>query len=152
MCSSDLAAFTAVANPLAGVASAAGIISQVYEHAIMPNQARGGAGSATNCAMGYQEFSVGHKHIRAEYLGIIDGYFDMFGYACHRVKIPDRGNRPEWNYVKTIGCKIDPAATSGLPGDDMEKIENIYNSGVRFWHDPAHIGNYSYSNAPVTNP
>lgn len=146
------AAFTAVANPLAGIASAAGIVSQVYEHAIMPNQARGGAGSATNCAMGYQEFAFGCKHIRAEYLSIIDGYFDMFGYACHRVKIPDRGNRPEWNYVKTIGCKIDPAATSGLPGDDMEKIENLYNSGIRFWHDPAHIGNYSYNNAPVTNP
>lgn len=144
------AAFTATINPIEGLASAAGIVSQVYEHAIMPNQARGGAGSATNCAMGYQEFAFGHKHIRAEYLQIIDGYFDMFGYACHQVKIPDRAARPEWTYVKTIGCKIDPAATSGLPGDDMEKIESLYNAGIRWWTNPAHVGNYTYSNAPVS--
>ena len=83
-------------------------------------------------------------------MAIVDDYFNMFGYAIHRVRIPDRNARPEWTYVKTVGCKISPAATSGLPGDDTEKIEQLYNSGIRWWNNPAHIGNYTYNNAPVT--
>lgn len=139
----------AAANPVAAAISAKSLVSEIYQHSIMPNQARGGAGSTTNCAIGIQDFMFMHKHIRAEYAAIIDEYFDMFGYACHRVKIPDRDSRPEWNYVKTIGCKINPSSLGGLPGDDMEKIETLYNSGIRWWKNPAHIGNYSYSNAPI---
>ena len=138
------------ANPIAGAMGAAGIVAQVYEHSIMPNQAHGGAGSTTNCALGLQNFLFMQKHIRGEFAAIIDKYFDMFGYALHQVAIPVRDARPEWTYVKTIGCKIDPTATSGLPGDDMVKIENIYNNGIRWWKNAAHIGDYSYSNAPVT--
>lgn len=143
-------AATALANPISGLVGAASLVAQVYEHSIMPNQARGGAGSSANCAHGLQEFAFSHKHIRPEFMAIVDDYFNMFGYAIHRVRIPDRNARPEWTYVKTVGCKISPAATSGLPGDDTEKIEQLYNSGIRWWNNPAHIGNYTYNNAPVT--
>ena len=148
-----LAGGIAAENPVVaaqGITGALSVVNQVYQHSIMPHQAKGGAGSTTNCAIGLQDFMFMHKHIRGEFAHIIDDYFDMFGYACHRVKIPNRNARPEWTYVKTIGCKIDPAATSGLPGDDMEMIENLYNNGIRWWNNPAHIGNYTYSNAPVT--
>ena len=144
-------ALTAVANPVAGAISAASLVAQVYEHSIMPNQARGGAGSATNCALGFQEFGFSHKHIRAEFAAIIDDYFDLYGYAIHRVGVPSRNARPEWTYVKTVGCKVNPAVNKGLPADDMQKIESLYNAGIRWWNTPEHIGNYSYSNAPSSN-
>lgn len=142
-------AASAVVNPIGGMIGAASIVAQVYEHSIMPPQAKGGAGSVTNCAIGIQDFMFMHKHIRAEFAAIIDDYFDMFGYACHRLKTPNRTSRPEWNYVKTIGCKITPVTNAGLPGDDMAKIESLYNTGIRWWMKPAHFGNYSYSNAPI---
>lgn len=149
----QIAAGVAAAEPVtaaSGVVGALGVVSQVYQHSIIPNQAKGGAGSTTNCAIGIQDFMFMHKHIRAEFLRIIDDYFDMFGYAVHRVKIPNRNARPEWTYTKTIGCKIDANVSTGLPGDDMETIESLYNAGIRWWNNPDHVGNYTYNNAPVS--
>ena len=146
--SASMAMLTGDVTP--AVKSAANIMSQMYTHSIMPNQAKGSAGSVTNCSVGIQDFMFMNKHIRPEFLNIIDEYFDMYGYALHRVKIPNRNARPEWTYVKTIGCKVEPLSTGGLPGDDMAKIESLYNTGIRWWNNPAHIGNYSYNNAPAT--
>lgn len=148
-----LAAGVAAGEPLIadrGFSGILNVLTTVYEHSIMPNQAKGGAGSTTNCAIGLQDFMFMHKHIRAEFAQIIDGFFDMYGYALHRVKIPNRNARPEWTYTKTIGCKIDANVNTGLPGDDMEQIETLYNNGIRWWNNPAHVGNYTYNNAPST--
>ena len=102
-----------------------------------------------------------HKHIRAEFAEIIDGFFNVYGYATHKVKMPNRTSRPEWNYVKTIGCKIEGGYPTdcdypgglvplGVPAADANAIENIYNNGITFWHVPGHVANYGYDNTPVT--
>lgn len=117
-------------------------------HSFMPPQSKGNQGANALFAAGKMELSIYKKHITPEFATIIDDYFSMFGYATKKVKVPNRNARPEWSYVKTIGCKIDPNYPAGLPSDDAEKIESIYNNGVRFWTNPAHIGNYSYDNSP----
>ena len=133
----------ALAMPLAALAmkSIEGTI-----HAFMPPQAVGNQGGSVLLMRGILNFGIMHKYITREFATIIDDYFNMYGYACHRVKVPNIGSRPEWNYVKTVGCKIQ----GELPASHAKAIEGIFDTGIRFWHNPAHIGNYSYDNSPVS--
>lgn len=124
------------------ILNVAGVCSQVYAHSLMPNQAHNGSGSQTMLALGLLEFAFMHKHITPEFARIIDDYFDMFGYATHRVKVPNRDSRPHWNYVKTANC----VCTGSIPADDMRTICNIYNRGVTFWKHGSEVGNYSLYN------
>ena len=83
--------------------------------------------------------------IRREFAEIIDGYFNMFGYATNRVKQPNRNSRPHWNYVKTKGCVLH----GGVPADDMAHICAIYDRGITFWKHGSEVGNYSLDNKPT---
>ena len=139
----------AVSNPIGAAVAAsvaiASTLAQVTQAYVRPNQADGGAGSQTMAALRLIDFGIMNKHIRAEFARIIDDYFNMFGYATHRVKVPNRSSRPHWNYVKTIGC----VATGSVPGDDMREICNIYNNGITFWKNGNNVGNYSLDNRPA---
>ena len=86
-----------------------------------------------------------HRTIRREYAEIIDKYFDRFGYACHRIKVPNTCVRTYWTYTKTIGCQV----SGNLPADAVEFIQQIFNRGITFWRDPAHFGDYSLNNAII---
>lgn len=119
--------------------------------AAMPMQARGTFSPMSQLAIGVLDFWFYRKTIRAEYARIIDEYFTRYGYACHRIKQPNRTARPKFNYVKTIGCQIESATGTGLPADDKREIERIYDKGITFWRDTALVGNYSVNNAPVTS-
>ena len=140
----SLAAQYAIGSPFA-VASTqsfvANTLSTVYEHAIEPPQAKGGATSSTLFALGMKDFAFLCKHIKPEYARIIDEYFDMYGYATHRVKIPNRYSRPCWNYVKTVGCTI----VGGAPADDIAKMCKIHDNGVTYWKPTAVFGVYDHN-------
>lgn len=134
---------TAVA-PVAGAVACAAVLAPVVQHFFMPDQARGSVGNQTMAAIGLLDFAFMHKHIRAEFATVIDDYFNMYGYATHRVKVPNRNVRPYWTYTKTIGCVIH----GSVPCDDLNKICHIYNNGITFWTDGDNIGNYNLDNAP----
>ena len=112
---------------------------------IKPPQANTGAGSTTMASIGMLDFAFMHKHVRKEFAEIIDDYFDMYGYATHRCKVPNRNVRPHWTYTKTVGCCI----KGSIPADDMAKICDVYNAGITFWVNGAEVGNYSLNNAPA---
>lgn len=139
----------AVSNPMgAGLTASlavANAVAQVTRAAVQPNQSHGGGGSATLAAINLLDFGFMHKHIRPEFARIIDDYFNMYGYATHRVKAPNRSSRPHWNYVKTIGCVI----TGSVPADDIKQICDIYNAGITFWKNGNNVGNYSLDNSPA---
>lgn len=150
----SLAAAAAMTNPVTATLAVAGAsvsaanlvgstVSTVYQHAIQPNQAHGSSGAVTMAAVGLLDFAFMHKHIRPEFAKIIDEYFSMYGYATHRVKVPNRNSRPYWNYVKTIGCEI----TGSIPCDDARQICGIYDKGITFWKNGANVGNYSLDNS-----
>lgn len=150
----SIAGAVAMTNPFtatlalagAGVSAAnlvGGTVASVYQHAIQPNQARGGGGATTMAALGLLDFAFMHKHIRPEFAKIIDDYFTMYGYATHRVKVPNRIARPYWNYTKTVGCVI----TGSIPCDDARKICGIYDNGITFWKHGDNVGDYSLDNS-----
>lgn len=132
--------------PMAGaslLSSATNALVSGYRASIQADITRGNQSCGNNAvASGLQTFWGGRCSITKYYARMIDEYFTMFGYAIHRVKIPNRNGRPHWNYVKTIGCNI----VGSVPADDMRKICNIYDAGVTFWKNGDEIGNYSLDN------
>ena len=75
----------------------------------------------------------------------MDNYFSMFGYKVNKLKVPSRRNRPHYTYLKTHGIHIDGDA----PADAIERLEAIYDNGIRFWTTPSEVGDYTVNNAPV---
>ena len=120
----------------------------------MPKQAHGNSTSNPLLSLKAIDFFFYNKHITKEYAEIIDSYFTRYGYACHKLKVPNRSSRPQFNFVKTMGCLIEAAGmvnnNIGLPADDEEAIKKIYDNGITFWKNPANIGDYTVSNAPVS--
>ena len=142
----------ATGNPLSLVSTATNISEKVIStmaglpRAVSaPDQAKGGGSPSTLAAFKLLDFRFLNKHIKSEYVSIIDDYFTMFGYARHRVKVPNRHVRKYWTYTKTIGCDIH----GSVPADDMNKICSIYNNGITFWTNGDNIGNYSLDNSII---
>lgn len=114
-----------------------------------PAQARGNNGKYLMHKAILDHFGFYNKHIKPEYVTIIDDYFNMFGYATRRVKIPNITGRPYWNYVKTQGIVLDIA---NAPQPYIQKMIDCFNRGITFWHNPANVGRYDLNNSPVTTP
>ena len=110
-----------------------------------PKHHSGRAGNSIYLANDELDIYVYKKHIRIEYARIIDDYFDRYGYACKRNKIPNRAARNSWTYTKTIGCTI----TGSIPSDAEKKICSIYDRGITFWKFGATVGDYTQDNSPI---
>ena len=136
----------AVENPLSLISAPAEIASQnaAYEgHKAMPDTlaTKASNGGITH----YSEwdcYKIYYTKIRPEYAEIIDNYFSCYGYATHKVKVPNITGRRTWNYVKTVGCTI----RGNIPLEAEQQITAIFDHGVTFWHDPANIHNYNANN------
>ena len=98
--------------------------------------------------MANKMFSIGYRmcSLKRDVLESLDGYFNMFGYKVNKVKTPSRRNRPHYTYIKTKGCKVN----GGAPADAIDRIQAIYDNGIRFWVNPTEVGNYTgVDNRPV---
>lgn len=80
-----------------------------------------------------------------EYIDRIDDYFSRYGYATNKIKTPNISSRPHWNYVQTVGCKIN----GSIPCTDEKLICSIFDKGVTFWKHPEEVGNFSLDNSPT---
>lgn len=131
--------------PLAvgGAVGLASSINNIVQSSTKPPQAKGSNGSSITVATRTKDFWFKRMHITSQYAKIIDDYFDVFGYATNRVKVPNIASRPHWNYVKTT----DIGLVGSVPADDMAKLQSIYNSGVTFWKHGNEVGDYSLSNS-----
>lgn len=129
---------------LNGIQQIGSLVASVNDKSTLPPHARGGGGSIINMANQIKGFQFYYAHIRAEFARIIDDYFNAYGYATHRVKIPNRVIRPHWNYVKTVNVSL----TGSVPADDMAKLRQIYDNGVTFWRNGNEVGNYALDNRP----
>lgn len=111
-----------------------------------PAQARGNNGKFLMHKAMLDHFGFYNKHIRPEYVTIIDDYFNMFGYATRKVKVPNIFGRPYWNYVKTQGMVLDVA---NAPQPYIQKLIDCFDRGITFWHSPTVVGNYNLDNSPT---
>lgn len=139
---------TMSANPLiaaGGVASlgnAVGNTISTVQTATKGSKTRGSSGANTlvgRRAMGFYYKQMGITEYMAR---ILDDYFDMYGYACCEVKLPQISVRPRWTYVKTKGFTLNGC----VPADDAKKIAEIYDNGITFWRHTTEVGNYHLSN------
>lgn len=122
--------------------SVQGLLASGAIQALKGTRTGGRSQTSPNWAINNIRVSAVHKKIRREYAERIDKYFDMYGYATNKIKVPNRSVRTEWTYTKTVGCTL----IGSVPQDSARNICRIYDNGIRFWVDPSHIGNYSLSN------
>lgn len=96
-------------------------------------------------------YKIHYVKIRPEYAEIIDNYFSCFGYAIHKVKVPDITSRQQWNYIKTKGCTIKKNVENNkaVPMEAERAICAIFDKGITFWHNPYNIHNYNLNNPIV---
>lgn len=135
----------------AGVMVAA-VAANAYKAIKASPQNRGNQGDFTGLESSLLSLAFVNRRVRPEYVDIIDDYFTRYGYACHKLKVPNRNSRPQFNFVKTVDCLIEASTQPGhgLPAEEEETITKIYNNGITFWKNPANIGDYTVSNAPVS--
>lgn len=135
-------------NPAGQIAGAVGLASAVTSMLIdstMSAKVRGSQGNSTEVASRTKGVYFKKMGITSEYAKVIDSYFDRFGYACEKIKIPNRNARPHWTYTKTrdVGIK------GTVPSDAMRKLKEIYNKGITFWAHGSEVGDYSLDNRTV---
>lgn len=131
------------------VAQTAGsIIGGYIEAGVAPNSLRNLTNS-DSIRLGHSRYmySAYRVTIQRDYAEAIDNYFTMYGYACRKVKVPNRNVRPHFTYTKTVGCTI----IGKMPADDAVAMQNIYDKGITFWKYASEVGDYSVNNAPVSN-
>ena len=126
--------------------SIANKLAQMHDISTKPPQQNGTQTCLTDYAIGCKVIYAENLCVRPEFAQIIDDYFSMFGYATHRVKIPNITGRPYWNYVKTQGIVLDIA---NAPQPYIEKMISCFNKGITFWHYPNLVGRYDLDNSPT---
>lgn len=126
-----------------GVSQVAGTLAQIHQMSFSPPQAKGNLNSGdVVTATERNDFHFYDMTIKKEFAVIIDGYFDMFGYKSHLVKVPFKAHRKSYWYTKTIDANID----GNIPQEDLQTIKNCYNQGITFWSNTASIGDYTVKN------
>lgn len=139
-------AVAAGAAVVGGVSKIINTLSQIHQQSFSAPQAKGNlnAGDVVT-ASDQNDFHFYDMTIKAEYAKIIDEFFDMYGYKCNRVKIPEKAHRAAYWYTKTIDANI----TGNIPQDDLQVIKDCYNRGITFWRNTTHFKNYSVSNGII---
>lgn len=84
------------------------------------------------------------KQITPEYVALLTDYFEKYGYAVHRVKIPNIHTRKSWNYIQTVGARV----KGNIPQMYLDSIETILNNGVTIWHT-TDVGNFNLNNDEI---
>ena len=130
-------------NKYAGITTS---MAEVWQHKVVPMGSRGNINSGDiNYTLGNIDFKAYNFTIKKEYAQIIDQYFNTFGYKVNAFKVPNIHTRANWNYIKTIDLCI----TGDIPSDDLEKIKELFNNGITFWHNPSTFLDYSQSNSII---
>ena len=82
-------------------------MAQVEKQQLLPDQANMSSSNATLLGYGMQDKNVITMYsIKRQFAERIDKFYDMYGYLTNTVKVPNINNRPNWNYIKTIGANI----------------------------------------------
>ena len=124
----------------------ANLLGKEYDMSRMPNTVKGQTTDSLSLALNLLNFYAYNVHVTPEFACQIDDFFDLYGYACKKVKTPNRDVRQNWCYCKTVGCRL----RGFIPGDVDEAICAIYNNGIRFWKNPNNIGHYdTLTNTPI---
>lgn len=140
------AASASAVSSVTSMIGLAGSINQLQRSQAMGSHVQGN--QVNSVAVGTRAKKVIFKKmsITSNYAKSIDDFFDRFGYAADRLKVPNRSVRPHWCYTQTKDCTVIPTPEGLLPGVFARQIESIYNKGITFWKSINEVGNYSLDN------
>lgn len=127
----------------AGINQALNLHAQKKDAQLQPPTSKGQHSASVNHNSGALGYRLAIRRIRDDQMQRLDEFFDMYGYATNRVKVPNTHSRPVYTYTKTAGCKI---KAPRLCTDDVRKIEQIFDHGITFWMDGDQVGNYDSNN------
>ena len=85
---------------------------------------------------------VTYHTVTLQYAKIIDDYWTVYGYPYRSVQTPNITSRSQWNYIRCGNSCI----TGPVPADALRLINDIFNRGVTFWHNPENVGRYELAN------
>lgn len=118
-------------------------LAQIEKQRLLPDNATLSGNNSTIMGLGYTDNSIFSWYIiKREFAQKIDKFFDMYGYLTNELKIPNLNNRPNWNYVKTVGANI----LGNIPQEDLQTIKDMFDSGITLWHNSATFLDYSQNN------
>ena len=134
-----------IAPAISSIASLSSQIGEFYDMSQKPNIAQGKAfDDALNVGLKRTGFAAYALMIDTDTAERYDDFFDMYGYACNKLKKPNLAGRESWNYVKTNNVIL----KGSMPVDAMDRIKQMFNNGIRFWHGDF-VGDYARSNKPL---
>lgn len=118
-------------------------MAQIEKQEMLPNTGNLGSSNATLLGYDLMNTNIFTRYtIKHEFAERIDKYFDMYGYLTNTVKIPNIKNRPNWNYIKTIGINI----LGDIPQQDLQTIKQFFDNGITLWHNTNTFLDYSQNN------
>ena len=118
-------------------------MAQIEKQKLLPDSVNLSSSNATLLGYDLQDKNIFTRYnIKAQFAERIDKFFDMYGYLTNKVKLPNTHNRPNWNYVKTIGVNI----IANIPQTDLQTIKNIFDNGITLWHNTSTFLDYSQNN------
>lgn len=118
-------------------------LAQIEKQKMLPDNVTMGSSNATLLGYDLMDNNIFTRYtIKRQFAEKIDKFFDMYGYLTNIVKVPNLKNRPNWNYIKTIGANI----LGDIPQGDLQIIKNMFDNGVTLWHNPETFLDYSQNN------
>lgn len=118
-------------------------MAQIEKQKLLPDKVNMASSNSTLIGYGLIDKNIFTRYtIKKQFAERIDKFFDMYGYLTNNVKIPNLNNRPNWNYVKTIGSNI----IGDIPQEDIQTLKNIFDNGITLWHNKNTFLDYSQNN------
>lgn len=118
-------------------------MAQIEKQSLLPDKANLSSSNATLIGYNLVDKNIFTRYtIKSQFAERIDKYFDMFGYLTNKVKVPNTNNRPNWNYIKTIGINL----LGDIPQEDLAIIKSYFDNGITLWHNPQTFLDYSQNN------
>lgn len=118
-------------------------MAQIEKQAMLPDTASLSSSNATMLGYNLMNNNIFSRYtIKNQFAKRIDDFFDMYGYLTNEVKIPNINNRPNWNYIKTIGANI----VGNIPENALLSLKSFFDSGITLWHNPNNFLDYSKNN------
>lgn len=119
------------------------MLAQVERQKLLPDNANLSSSNATLLGYELADKNIFTRYtIKSQFAKRIDKFFDMYGYLTNEVKVPNLNNRPNWNYVKTIGANI----IADIPQNDLQTLKNLFDNGITLWHNTSTFLDYSQNN------
>lgn len=137
-------------NGIGATGTIMNLIGEFRKANLLPEITGGTSSGDVNFAGTNNHFKIIQNRCKTEFLRTIDDYFTKYGYKTIRVKLANITGRQNWNFVQIGNDEIIGSSNNHngipVPTSDMEKINDIFKSGVTCWHNHDNIGNYNLTN------